>query len=99
MTVQRGHAIANGLPLLSINRSGFESSPKDVSTGIAFWGNSFVTGCQGEFLIRAGTDKATLVTDIDMNQTESVRRIWPFMRDRRIDAYRDLTERWLEKEK
>ncbi len=98
VTVQRGHAIANGLPLLSINRVGFEPSPGNNGAGIEFWGNSFVAGCQGEFLIQAENQEATLIVDIDLDHAEKVRRIWPFMRDRRIDAYGDLTRRWREEE-
>ena len=94
ITVQRGHAVANGLPLLACNRTGFEASP-DGGKGIAFWGSSFVAGPQGEFLAQASTDKRELiVVDIDMARSESVRRIWPFLRDRRIDAYQDLLKRY-----
>lgn len=96
ITVQRGHAIANGLPLICTNRSGFEPSPEQGAPGIAFWGNSFAVGCQGEFLARAGRDEENLLVDIDLARGEQVRRIWPFMRDRRIDAYEDLTRRWRE---
>ena len=94
ITVQRGHAIANGLPVLSCNRTGFEAAP-DGGRGIQFWGSSFVTGPQGEFLASAGTDRRELLlADIDMTRSEDVRRIWPFLRDRRIDAYADLTLRY-----
>jgi N-carbamoylputrescine amidase len=94
VTVQRGHAIANGLPLLSVNRVGFEASPTGQG-GIQFWGNSFAVGPQGEFLTHAGNDKEdVLLVDIDTRRTETVRQIWPFLRDRRIDAYTDLTRRF-----
>ena len=96
VTVQRGHAIANGLPLVSVNRTGFESAPDD-GPGIQFWGRSFVAGCQGEFLAQAGDEETTLLAEIDLTHGEEVRRIWPFMRDRRIDAYDELNKRWLEK--
>ncbi len=94
ITVQRGHAIANGLPLLSVNRVGFEASPTGQG-GIQFWGNTFAVGPQGEFLAQAGSDTEALVlVDIDTRRTEAVRQIWPFLRDRRIDAYPDLTKRF-----
>jgi N-carbamoylputrescine amidase len=94
ITVQRGHAVANGLPLLACNRTGFESAP-DAGRGIQFWGSSFVAGPQGEFLAQASTgQRELLVVDIDLARSENVRRIWPFLRDRRIDAYADLTRRF-----
>jgi N-carbamoylputrescine amidase len=94
VTVQRAHAVANGLPVLVANRTGFEPAP-DGDGGIAFWGNSFITGPQGEFLARAGENEETILTaDIDRQRTESVRRIWPYLRDRRVDAYGDLTRRY-----
>ncbi len=94
VTVQRGHAIANGLPLIAVNRVGIESSPDGVSKQ-QFWGSSFVAGPQGEMLAQAGTDQEqTLVVTIDRDRSERVRRIWPFLRDRRIDAYADLTKRY-----
>ena len=90
----RGHAVANGLPVLSCNRIGHEASPLDTS-GITFWGSSHVLGPQGEFLAEASTDAAqVLLVDIDMARSENVRRIWPFLRDRRIDAYSDLLKRY-----
>lgn len=95
ITVQRGHAVANGLPLLSCNRTGYEADPSGVGSGIQFWGSSFVAGPQGEFLAQAGTDgRELLIVDVDMERSEHVRRIWPFLRDRRIDAYSDLTKRY-----
>jgi N-carbamoylputrescine amidase len=94
ITVQRGHAIANGLPLLACNRYGFEAAP-DGGRGLQFWGSSFVAGPQGELLAQAATDRRELlITDIDMRRGEAVRRIWPFLRDRRIDAYADLLKRY-----
>jgi N-carbamoylputrescine amidase len=94
LTVQRAHAIANGLPVLVANRTGFEPGPAE-DDGIDFWGSSFICGPQGEFLARAGEDdEAILVTDLDMARSESVRRIWPYLRDRRVDAYADLSKRY-----
>ena len=89
----RGHAVANGLPVLSCNRVGHEASPLGAS-GIDFWGHSHVLGPQGEFLAQTGTDATLLLCDIDMSRSEDVRRIWPFLRDRRIDAYGDLLRRY-----
>ncbi|MFC4526608.1 carbon-nitrogen hydrolase [Dyella halodurans] len=95
VTVQRGHAVANGLPLLSCNRTGYEPDVSGVGRGIQFWGTSFVAGPQGEFLAQAGTDqRELLVVEVDMARSEHVRRIWPFLRDRRIDAYSDLLKRF-----
>ena len=94
ITVQRGHAVANGLPLLACNRVGHEAAP-DGGRGIEFWGSSFVAGPQGEMLAHAATDKPDLLlADIDLARSEAVRRIWPFLRDRRIDAYGDLLRRF-----
>lgn len=90
----RGHAVANGLPVLSCNRVGLEASPLDTH-GLQFWGSSHVVGPQGEFLAEAGTqDPEILMAEIDMARSENVRRIWPFLRDRRIDAYGDLLKRY-----
>jgi len=97
ITVQRGHAVANGLPLLACNRIGFEAAPDNDAggRGLAFWGSSFVAGPQGEFLAQASTDqRELLLADIDLARSENVRRIWPFLRDRRIDAYDDLLKRY-----
>ncbi|AJD48418.1 carbon-nitrogen hydrolase family protein [Isoalcanivorax pacificus W11-5] len=95
ITVQRAHAIANGLPVLVANRTGFEAAPDNTGQGIRFWGNSFVAGPQGEFLARADADNDTvLIADVDLQRSETVRRIWPYLRDRRIDAYGDLTKRY-----
>jgi N-carbamoylputrescine amidase len=94
ITVQRAHAVANGLPVLVANRTGFEPGP-DGNGGIDFWGNSFVCGPQGEYLARADRDQEqTLLVDLDMARSEEVRRIWPYLRDRRVDAYQDLTKRY-----
>ena len=90
----RGHAVANGLPVLSCNRVGHEASPVGAS-GIDFWGSSHVLGPQGEFLAESGTDKPEiLMAEVDLKRSEQVRRIWPFLRDRRIDAYGDLLKRY-----
>ena len=94
VTVQRGHAVANGLPVIAPNRIGTEPDPSGQSSGIHFWGNSFICGPQGEFLGRADDHQETILTaDIDQNRSESVRRIWPYLRDRRIDAYSDILKR------
>ena len=94
ITIQRAHAVANGLPVLVANRTGFEQSPADDS-GIQFWGNSFICGPQGEFLAQADSDnEQVLLADVDLQRSESVRRIWPYLRDRRIDAYADLNKRY-----
>ena len=95
ITIQRAHAIANGLPVLVCNRTGFEADPSQHSAGIQFWGSSFVCGAQGEIATSVATDTSSvLVTDIDLTRSEQVRRIWPYLRDRRIDAYADLTKRY-----
>ena len=95
ITVQRGHAIANGLPLVAVNRVGFEEDISGCINGIRFWGNSFVVGPQGEFLARASNDKEeVIVVDIDKKRSEDVRRIWPFLRDRRVDSYQCLLKRF-----
>jgi len=94
ITVQRGHAVANGLPLLACNRTGFEAAP-DGGRGLQFWGSSFVAGPQGELLAQASNEGTELlIVDVDMARSEAVRRIWPFLRDRRIDAYDDLLKRY-----
>ena len=95
ITVQRGHAVANGLHVLTCNRTGYEADPSAVTNGIQFWGNSFISGPQGELTHQASTkNDENIVIDIDLNRPEEVRRIWPFFRDRRIDAFQDLTKRW-----
>jgi N-carbamoylputrescine amidase len=97
ITVQRGHAVANGLPLLSCNRIGLEKTPDGSGSGIQFWGSSFACGPQGEILAQAPVDtEQVLMVDIDLKRSEEVRRIWPFLRDRRIDAYGALTQRYLD---
>ncbi|WP_338431634.1 carbon-nitrogen hydrolase [Synechococcus elongatus] len=94
-TVQRGHAIANGIPVLSVNRVGFEPSPDPAAAGSQFWGSSFIAGPQGEWLAKAGDrEPELLIADLDRDRSEQVRRIWPFLRDRRIDAYGDLVRRY-----
>lgn len=95
-TIQRAHAVANGLPVITVNRVGHEPDWTGVTNGIQFWGQSFVAGPQGEVLYLAPSDKEeTTVVEIDRSRTETVRRIWPFFRDRRIDAYHDITKRYL----
>jgi len=95
ITIQRAHAIANGLPLVACNRVGTEPDPSGRTPGIQFWGSSFIAGPQGEFLAQAATDKPeVLVVEISRKHSEDVRRIWPFFRDRRIDAYQDLLKRY-----
>lgn len=97
IAVQRGHAVANGLPVVSVNRVGFEADPSGHTAGIDFWGSSFVTGPQGEFLYQAPTDKeVSTVVDVDLERSEHVRRWWPFLRDRRIDTYDDITKRFID---
>ena len=96
-TVQRGHAVANGLPVIAVNRCGHEPDPSGQTRGIRFWGSSFVAGPQGEMLYEAPKDEeAAAVVDIDMERSEQVRRWWPFLRDRRIDAFEGLTSRFLD---
>ena len=96
-TVQRGHAVANGLPVIAVNRTGFEPDPSGQTNGIQFWGSSFVVGPQGEFLYRASIDREKVaVIDIDMKRCENVRRWWPFLRDRRIDEFAPLTQRYID---
>lgn len=98
ITVQRGHAIANGLPLVAVNRVGHEADPSGVTNGIQFWGSSFVAGPQGEFLFRASeSEEDTAIVEINSKRSEQVRRWWPFLRDRRIDAYGELTKRLIDK--
>lgn len=95
ITVQRGHAVANGLPVVAVNRVGHEVDTTGVTSGIEFWGSSFVAGPQGELLFLASdNDECEQIVDIDLNRSEQVRRWWPFLRDRRIDAYSDLTKRF-----
>lgn len=93
-TVQRGHAVANGLPVVAVNRCGHEDDPSGATRGIEFWGHSFVAGPQGEILAEAGTEPCVKVVDVDMKRCEQVRRWWPFLRDRRIDEFDDLLRRY-----
>lgn len=96
-TVQRGHAVANGLPVVTVNRVGFEPDPSQQTAGIQFWGSSFVAGPQGELLFRAGTeDECEQVVEVDLARSEQVRRWWPFLRDRRIDKYTDILRRFVD---
>lgn len=94
ITVQRGHAVANGIPVIAVNRTGYEPDPSGQTNGITFWGNSFICGPQGEFLYQAPEGEATQIVEIDKTRTENVRRWWPFLRDRRIDEYGELTRRF-----
>lgn len=95
MTIQRSHAIANGLPVVAVNRTGFEEDPSGVTAGARFWGSSFVAGVQGEILGRAtGDGDEVLCVEVELTRSEQVRRIWPFLRDRRIDAYGDIIRRY-----
>ncbi|MBO8476710.1 MAG: carbon-nitrogen hydrolase [Bacteroidetes bacterium] len=97
MISQRGHAIANGLPVISVNRVGLEKDPSGMTNGIQFWGSSFIAGPQGELLFEAPCDNECIaLIDIDMQRSEQVRRWWPFLRDRRIDKYSDLTKRFID---
>jgi N-carbamoylputrescine amidase len=97
ITVQRGHAVANNLPVLACNRTGFEPDPSGASAGAEFWGSSFVSGPQGELLAQAGVETVEILrAEIDPSRTEHVRRQWPFLRDRRIDAYQGLLRRYID---
>lgn len=96
-TVQRGHAVANGIPVIAVNRTGYEPDPSGQTNGIQFWGSSFVAGPQGEFLYRAPIDEEVVaLIDIDMKRSENVRRWWPFLRDRRIEEFGDLQKRFID---
>ena len=96
-TVMRGHAVANGLPVIAVNRVGFEPDPSGQTAGIQFWGTSFVAGPQGEIVYEASTDEEeSIIVEMDMDRSEQVRRWWPFLRDRRIDAYGDITKRFID---
>jgi len=95
ITIQRSHAVANGIPVAACNRVGHEADPSGTTNGIQFWGSSFVVGQQGEMLVQASDiQEENLIFDVDLKRTETVRRWWPFFRDRRIDAYGDITKRW-----
>lgn len=96
-TVMRGHAVANGLPVIAVNRVGYESDPSEQTGGIQFWGSSFVAGPQGELLYRASdNEEESIILNIDLDHSEQVHRWWPFLRDRRIDEYKDLTKRFID---
>lgn len=96
VTIQRSHAIANGVPVLVANRTGFELSPSGNGEGIEFWGSSFIAGPQGEILLMAEAEgEGAFCAEVDLARSESVRRIWPYLRDRRVDAYNNLNRRWL----
>ena len=98
-TVMRGHAVANGLPVIAVNRVGFEEDPSQQTDGIQFWGSSFVAGPQGELIYRASdNEEESIIVEIDMEHNELVRRWWPFLRDRRIDAYNDILKRFIDEE-
>ena len=97
ITVQRGHAIANGLPVVAVNRVGHEPDPSGQTNGILFWGSSFVAGPQGEFIHQSPSDREeNAIVEMDLGRSENVRRLWPFLRDRRIDEYGGLTSRFLD---
>ena len=97
VVIQKSHAIANNLPVISSNRVGFEADPADNSKGTEFWGSSFIAGQQGELLAKAVIDKpAVIIAEVDTGRTDTVRRIWPYFRDRRIDAYQDIVKRHIE---
>lgn len=95
--IQRSHAVANGIPVLAANRVGHEEDPSQAGSGIDFWGGSFIAGAQGEILALAGEETEELLVTLSPARSEQVRRIWPYLRDRRIDAYGDITERYLDR--
>lgn len=94
--IQRAHAVANGIPVVSVNRCGFEADPTDATSGIDFWGHSFVAGPQGEFLFRADAAPAEEIVEVNLSRSENVRQWWPFLRDRRIESYNGLLNRYLD---
>ena len=99
ITIQRAHVIANGIPVIVANRTGYEPHPDDDQTGIEFWGSSFIVGPQGEFLQSANVEEeGAFCALIDLNRSEQVRRIWPYFRDRRVEAYKNLSKRWVDSE-
>ena len=96
-TVMRGHAVANGLPVIAVNRMGFEPDPSEQTPGINFWGSSFIAGPQGELIYRASEkEEESQVLELDLERSENVRRWWPFLRDRRIDDYTEITKRFID---
>ena len=96
-TVQRGHAVANGLPVITVNRVGHEPDPSGQTNGIQFWGTSFVAGPQGELIYEASTDEEeSIIVELDIEHSEQVRRWWPFLRDRRTDEYQDILKRYID---
>ena len=96
-TVQRGHAVANGLPVITVNRVGHEPDPSSQTNGIQFWGTSFVAGPQGELIYEASTDEEeSIIVELDIEHSEQVRRWWPFLRDRRTDEYQDIIKRYID---
>lgn len=95
--IQRAHGVANGIPVLAANRVGHEEDTSGVGSGIDFWGGSFIAGAQGELLAHAGQESETLLVTLEAARSEAVRRIWPYLRDRRVDAYADLTERYIDR--
>lgn len=94
--VQRGHAVANGLPVVTVNRVGYEPDPSEQTGGITFWGRSFVAGPQGELLLELGREEEVAIVELDLERSERVRRWWPFLRDRRIDSYGEITKRYID---
>ena len=94
ITIQRSHAVANGIPVISCNRVGYEPDPSGATKGIQFWGASFIAGAQGEILTQTSGNEENIIFDVDVKRTEIVRRWWPFFRDRRIDAYEEIVKRW-----
>ncbi|MBR4065150.1 MAG: carbon-nitrogen hydrolase [Bacteroidaceae bacterium] len=97
-TVQRGHAVANGIPVIAVNRVGHEPDPSGMTNGIQFWGHSFIAGPQGEFAAHLGEQEQCKVVEVSMKRSETVRQWWPFLRDRRIDEYDGITKRYLDNE-
>lgn len=97
-TVQRGHAVANGIPVIAVNRCGHEPDPSGMTNGIQFWGHSFIAGPQGEFIAHFGEEEVNAVVEVSIERSESVRQWWPFLRDRRIDEYGNITKRFLDEE-
>lgn len=93
-TIQRAHSVANAIPTIAINRVGFEPDSSGVGEGIEFWGHSFISGAQGEILAHLGDKEGILECEVDLSRTQDVRRIWPFLRDRRIDAYKPILKRF-----